>query len=115
MTLLLAGRVQLAMRNEQIAGYSALSMQVNSAAQNVTQLARLAVHPAAQGAGIGRLLLTDVIDYARANLAESIALNTQSSNYRSLALYRAVGFRNIGKMIPVLAHAAVNVEMQDNS
>ncbi len=112
MTLLLAGRVQLAMHNEQIAGYSALSMQVNSPSGNVAQLARLAVHPAAQSAGIGRLLLTDVIDYARANLAESIALNTQSSNQRSLALYRAVGFRNTGTMTPVLTHVA-NAETQD--
>jgi len=104
MTLLLAGRVQLAMRADRLVGYSALSMRMDSPARRAAQLARLAVHPLVQGAGIGRLLLTDVIDYTRNNLADSLTLNTQSSNERSLALYRAFGFHNTGEMTPVLVY-----------
>ena len=95
------GRVQVAVRTEgtgeQIVGYSALLTGMRSEAH----LARLAVHPAAQRAGIGRLLLLDAIAYARAEGYVAMALNTQASNLRSQALYRSVGFAPSGVALPV--------------
>jgi ribosomal protein S18 acetylase RimI-like enzyme len=99
MTLFLVGRVRLAEQGDRIVGYAALSIPGGSDAQ----LARLAVHPAAQGMGVGRLLLADAIDYARRSQSEGLLLNTQTSNSRSLALYRAFGFRPTGRVTPVLA------------
>lgn len=95
------GRVQVAVgrvgTEEQIVGYSALLTGMRHEAH----LARLAVHPAAQGARIGRWLLLDAIAYARAEGYTSMALNTQESNRRSQALYRSVGFVASGVALPV--------------
>jgi ribosomal protein S18 acetylase RimI-like enzyme len=99
MMLFLVGRVRLAEQFRRIVGYAALSIPGGRDAQ----LARLAVHPAAQGMGVGRLLLADAIDYARRSQSEGLLLNTQTSNSRSLALYRAFGFRPTGRVTPVLA------------
>ena len=51
-----------------------------------------AVHPAAQGLGIGRTLLHDVVIYARQRLVTNILLNTQGKNERAQNLYRAIRF-----------------------
>jgi len=99
MTLFLVGRVRLAEKDDQVVGYAALSIPGGRDAQ----LARLAVHPVAQGMGVGRLLLTDAIDYARRSWSDALLLNTQASNSRSLALYHAFGFRPTGRVTPVFA------------
>jgi ribosomal protein S18 acetylase RimI-like enzyme len=98
MALLLAGRVQLAERSGEPIGYTALTFQ----SDGVAHLARLAVHPAAQGLGVGRLLLHDAVMAAREAMAATLMLNTQGKNERAQNLYRAFGFRATGKVVPVL-------------
>ncbi len=96
--LLMRSRLQVALYQGELAGYSALS----SNSEREMQLARLAVHPRFQGRGIGRQLLWDSIVHARQRGCHVLALNTQTSNRRSQELYRRAGFQAVGAAIPVL-------------
>ncbi len=109
MTLFLVGRVRLAEQDNRIVGYAALSIPGGRDAQ----LARLAVHPGVQGMGVGRLLLADAIDYARRSRSDTLLLNTQAGNSRSLALYRAFGFRPTGRVTPVLVRTITHAFRDD--
>ena len=95
--LLFRARAQVALLEGKLVGYSALSVTNEEA-----HLARLAVHPTAQGHGIGRQLLADCIAYGRDTQIASIALNTQVSNERSQRLYRQLGFRPTGLVLPIV-------------
>ena len=64
-------------------------------------LARLAVRPAMQGRGVGRLLVADFIQQAEGNGMYRLTVNTQSDNTASLALYMRIGFRETGERYPV--------------
>lgn len=97
MELLLRGRLQLLEGADGPIGYASL---LPSKAREL-HLARLAVHPAQQGRGAGRLLLADALCAARAQGAERLALNTQRSNLRSQRLYHAAGFVPSGVELPV--------------
>lgn len=66
------------------------------------QIIRLAVHPNAQRQGIGRALLNDGLAYCHANNARQVTINTQESNSASLRLYEQMGFRRIGRRVPLL-------------
>lgn len=101
--LFATNRVIIAMSGETLSGYSALSIFGKQA-----HLARLAVHPAWQGRGIGRTLLFDAIDFAKTQRCTTLALNTQISNERSQLLYRNVGFRPTGQVTPVLTKLLAN-------
>jgi ribosomal protein S18 acetylase RimI-like enzyme len=96
--LLIRCRVRLAWWEGRLVGYAAVCANSRSEAQ----LARLAVHPALQGQGIGRALLADSIVYAAEEYAV-LVLNTQTSNTRSQSLYKGFGFQPMGLSIPVLA------------
>jgi ribosomal protein S18 acetylase RimI-like enzyme len=100
--LLMLCRVHVAELAGELAGYSAVALSNPTEAH----LARLAVHPAAQGRGIGRSLLQHTVAYARDQGSQSLQLNAQTANARALHLYRAVGFRPIGRTVPILAKAA---------
>ena len=52
----------------------------------------ITVDLAFQGQGIGRALMTDVIEYARRNAIESVRLQQDSFNLASLSLYASLGF-----------------------
>ncbi|MFZ2486747.1 MAG: GNAT family N-acetyltransferase [Anaerolineae bacterium] len=69
------------------------------------QIIRLAVHPAAQGRGIGRALLNAAVGYCAAAGARRCIINTQRSNTASLHLYETYGFRRVGPRVPLLARA----------
>ncbi len=94
--LMFTYRMQVALQEDKIVGYSAVRVYNREA-----QLARLAVHPAWQGQGIGRQLLLDALNYAQVLGAEDFSLNTQASNQRSLRLYQDVGLRPTGAVEPV--------------
>ncbi|MCX6044571.1 MAG: GNAT family N-acetyltransferase [Chloroflexi bacterium] len=99
--LMFRSRLQVATIDEQPVGYSALSANGTSKGAEA-QLARLAVSPTVQGQGIGRQLLIDAIAYARANRFAVVSLNTQTTNQRAQKLYRQLGFRPTGFIVPVL-------------
>jgi ribosomal-protein-alanine N-acetyltransferase len=95
-SLLLSARLQVASLDGRIVGYSALSIGAQEA-----HLARLAVHPQAQGRGVGRRLLIDCLDQTRASGVTTLALNTQVSNTRSQQLYRQFGFQPTRQIVPI--------------
>lgn len=96
--LLFSCRIQVADDHGRLAGYAAISQSGSGEAY----LARLAVHPDYQGHGLGRLLLLESIYYVQAQGATSVVLNTQTDNQSAQQLYRSVGFRPTGTVLPVL-------------
>jgi ribosomal protein S18 acetylase RimI-like enzyme len=99
--LLLFGRLTVVERDGALAGYLALTVK-----EGVAQIARLAVHPAWSGHGIGRQLLADGLAAAAAEGCHTAVLNTQTHNTRSQALYRAFGFRPTGEHFEVYTRLA---------
>lgn len=57
----------------------------------------LAVAPDKRRAGIGRRLLAEAIDVARRHGALVVHLDVRQGNVAARALYRAMGFREVGK------------------
>lgn len=64
-------------------------------------LARLAVHPSAQGRGIAHHLLNDLFTRLTNQGIGKLSVNTQSDNLSSLNLYQRLGFRRTGEQYPV--------------
>ena len=67
-------------------------------------LARLGVQPEAQGMGIGRVLVNDLIRHLNVQQIRKLSVNTQSNNMASLALYQKIGFIRTGEYFPVLVY-----------
>lgn len=73
-----------------VAGY-----QFNALDQTTGYLVRIAIHPRAQGQGIGVRLLAEAVEYfARAGVTR-ILLNTQEDNTRAHRLYEWFGFERV--------------------
>ena len=74
-------------------------------------LQRLAVHPAAQGRGLGRALVIDGLRWMRRHGADQVVVNTQIGNQRALALYSRLGFRLEPSGLAVLARRLEDREL----
>ncbi|MEM7131353.1 MAG: GNAT family N-acetyltransferase [Chloroflexota bacterium] len=92
-------RIFVAEVDEELAGYSAIAF---TADHEQAHLARLAVDQRFQGMGLGRYLLFDVLYSAQRQGAMAITLNTQTDNLPARQLYRSVGFRRTGNILPVM-------------
>lgn len=75
-----------------LVGYGIVSVAVGEA-----HLLNLCIAPLHQGHGYGRQLLGAMLDIARRRGAEGMYLEVRPSNPRAIALYRSVGFREIGR------------------
>lgn len=89
-------RFVVATAGGEVAGYSLCSTYPGEG-----HLARLAVHPAWQGRGIGGQLVRDALRFFWGCGLTRVLLNTQQDNERSQALYRRYGFRASGPTLPV--------------
>ena len=78
-----------------------LGYQLSTGGGQRAHLARLAVHPAAQGKGAGRALLSDLFRYITYAGISRLSVNTQNDNHASLSLYQRMGFRRTGEEFPV--------------
>ena len=78
-----------------------LGYQLSTGGGQRAHLARLAVHPAAQGKGAGRALLSDLFRYITYAGLSRLSVNTQSDNQASLSLYQRMGFVRTGEEYPV--------------
>lgn len=59
---------------------------------------KVAVDPAAQGRGVGRAVMTELIAAARAARIEMLTLDLRGDNLRAAALYESLGFRRYGRL-----------------
>jgi [ribosomal protein S18]-alanine N-acetyltransferase len=75
---------------EGIAGY-----QFNSVDRDVGYLVRIAVHPRAEGRGIGRRLMAEAVRYFAGRRVRRILLNTEEKNHRAHRLYEGFGFHQV--------------------
>lgn len=78
--------------------------QLSTGGGQRAHLARLAVHPARQGRGIGRALLSDLFTKLTGSGIHRLSVNTQDDNAASLRLYRGMGFLRTGEQYPVLVY-----------
>ncbi len=70
----------------------AVAYQIGALHDDIGHLARLAVHPAYQGKGIGAALLHDFLRECQRLPVQTISVNTQRSNAPSQRLYERFGF-----------------------
>lgn len=80
-----------------------LGYQLSTGGGQRAHLARLAVHPAVQGQGAGRALLSDLFRYITYAGISRLSVNTQSDNQASLNLYQRMGFVRTGEEYPVFS------------
>lgn len=78
-----------------------IGYQLTTGGVQRAHLARLAVHPAAQGKGAGRALLNDLFTHLTYHGIPRLSVNTQSDNKVSLSLYQRMGFVRTGEQYPV--------------
>jgi len=77
-------------RGDEIAGYGLFGR-----AERTGYVQRLAIHPGAQGAGLGLALLNDGLRWMRLRGARNAFVNTQADNERALHLYEQAGFQRL--------------------
>jgi len=65
--------------------------------QEELKINNIAVHPSWRRAGLGRWLLLRLLDHARAGRCNVARLEVRTSNRAALELYRAHGFREVGR------------------
>ncbi len=80
-------RYRVVLNAEGVQGYA-----VTGLAGQRGYLQRLAVHPATEGLGLGRVLVDDALQWLRRRHATRIMVNTQERNGRALELYQRIGF-----------------------
>ncbi len=76
-----------ALDNGRLVGSNFLSLM-----DPVAGVGPITVDPSYQGQGLGRILMQDVIDYARRHNIEQVRLMQDSFNVASLSLYASLGF-----------------------
>lgn len=75
--------------------------QLTTGGRGAVHLARLAVLPEAQGAGLGAALVADLVTHYNQRGGREITVNTQHTNTASLAVYQKMGFQLTGVRLPV--------------
>jgi len=83
----------------QVVGY-----QISTGSTASGHLARLAIHPDAQGRGIGYAIVRDLLERFEQRGMFHVTVNTQHNNLASLALYKKAGFHLTGEVYPVYEH-----------
>ncbi|GAB5533856.1 MAG: GNAT family N-acetyltransferase [Rubricoccaceae bacterium] len=90
-------RVLGAFQGRQLVGGAGLRRETRPKTQHKATLFGMAVHPLAQGHGIGRALVEAVLEHARAEAGiEIVQLTVTETNQRARDLYAACGFEAFG-------------------
>ena len=79
-------------KDGQFVGYVILSVAVGEA-----HILNICLDPAYQGKGLGRQFLKEVLIIAKKKNANSVFLEVRPSNTAAVQLYKAAGFKKIGK------------------
>ncbi|MGB1014525.1 MAG: ribosomal protein S18-alanine N-acetyltransferase [Nannocystaceae bacterium] len=80
--------------NEELVGYSCAWYLAGE-----VQLQRVAASKTSRRRGIGRLLVQQILEEARAQLCEQVQLEVASSNSPAIALYNSFGFAEVGRRV----------------
>lgn len=91
----IASSCTVAVLNDELVGYQLSTLYFDGA-----HLARLAVSPHIQGAGVGGALLGDLLQRFFRRGVYMMTVNTQASNLRSRSLYSRFGFEPNGYDLP---------------
>lgn len=87
----------VAERGGHVVGHAMLDPLPLAAVRHVAHLT-IAVHPGAQGQGVGRAMLAHLVAWARKSaVLEKIELHVRASNAPAIALYRSLGFEEVGR------------------
>ena len=88
---------QLASADLRFVGVAGLRRAQRPKTRHKATLFGMAVHPSAQGQGIGRALVQAVLELARSTpRVELVQLTVSETNERALGLYTACGFTSFG-------------------
>jgi ribosomal protein S18 acetylase RimI-like enzyme len=91
------GRFIVAHQGDTLFGHALLDPHTRAVTAHVVTLT-IAVHEGFQGRGVGRRLMTHLIDWARAHpVVEKLELQVRSSNARAMHLYASLGFVEEGR------------------
>jgi ribosomal-protein-alanine N-acetyltransferase len=66
--------------------------QFNAVDRSTGYLVRIAIHPRAEGQGVGARLMAEAVRYFETQHVLKIVLNTEETNYRAHRLYERFGF-----------------------
>lgn len=103
-----AGRLLLAIQDDQAAGCIAL----RPLADNACEMKRLYVRPQFRGRGLGRKLVAAVLAAARETDYEYVRLDTLPEKMdEAILLYRSIGFREIPAYYPNPVAGALFMEL----
>ena len=78
--------------------------QITTLQRNRAHIARLAVLPEYQRLQIGYCLVADVIEKYRKPWTREISVNTQQDNFKSLGLYKKIGFDLTDESFPIFIY-----------
>lgn len=78
--------------------------QITTLQRNRAHIARLAVLPEFQRLRIGFCLVADVINRFRKPWMREISVNTQQDNFKSLSLYKKIGFELTDESFPIFIY-----------
>lgn len=84
-------RAQVLTRGEQLLGYYVLMIGADEA-----HLLNVTVDPAEQGRGLALYMLGDLVQFARAQGAQTLWLEVRVSNARARQIYERYGFKQMG-------------------
>lgn len=92
------GQIFLAVLDGRVVGCCALVRHPDT---DSYELAKMAVSPAAQGAGIGTLLGRSLIAYAKSKGVHNLYLEANTKLVASVKLYYSLGFKKVEQYNPV--------------
>jgi ribosomal protein S18 acetylase RimI-like enzyme len=93
------GKYLVAEIGGQVVGHAVVVPMALAATRHIVRLT-IVVHPGHEGQGIGKQLLTALIEWARAAPGvRKIELNVRATNTRAIALYRSLGFEEQGRQL----------------
>ncbi len=86
--------------------------QFNTVDTTLGYLVRIAVHPRAEGHGIGARLMAEAVRYFHGQRVWKIVLNTEETNTRAHVLYERFGFHTVPPQGFVLGHDVASLAAQ---